>query len=68
MSLHGELAGAAARRRGATSALVASTRVLLAEACHHSSGTFPPTPKERRMAGQDAYEALRGQKTARTAV
>ena len=41
--------------------------VVLAEACHHSSGTFPPTLKERRMAGQDAYGALRGQKAARTA-
>ena len=41
--------------------------MVLAEACHHSSGCFPPTLKERRMAGQDAYEAPRGQKTARTA-
>ena len=38
--------------------------MVLAEACHHSSGTFLPTLKERRMAGQDAYGALRGQKTA----
>ena len=33
---------------------------------HHSSGTFPPALKERRMAGQDAYVAMGGQRTART--
>ena len=72
MSLHGELTGAAARRqvRRLRSWLRherQTVAMVLAEACHHSSGTFPPTLKERRMAGQDAYEALRGQKTARTA-
>ena len=72
MSLHGELTGAAARRRGRRLRSWLrherqTVAMVLAEACHHSSGTFPPTLKERRMAGQDAYEALRGQKTARTA-
>ena len=68
--------GAAQRRRDATHLrLVAPTRAAdgrngsLAEACHHSSGSFPPTLKERRTAGQGvAYDTrLRGQKTARTA-
>ena len=73
MSLHGELAGGAAQRRRERRLRSwlrherQTVAMVLAEACHHSSGTFPPTLKERRMAGQDAYEALRGQKTARTA-
>ena len=72
MSLHGELTGAAARRRERRLRSWLrherqTVAMVLAEACHHSSGTFPPTLKERRMAGQDAYGALRRQKTARIA-
>ena len=73
MSVHGELAGGAAQRRRERRLRSwlrherQTVAMVLAEACHHSSGSFPPTLKERRMAGQDAYEALRGQKTARTA-
>ena len=73
MSLHGELAGGAAQRRRERRLRSwlrherQTVAMVLAEACHHSSGTFPPTLKERRMAGQDAYGALWGQKTARTA-
>ena len=73
MSLHGELAGGAAQRRRERRLRSwlrherQTVAMVLAEACHHSSGSFPPTLKERRMAGQVAYEALRGQRTARTA-
>ena len=73
MSVHGELAGGAAQRRRERRLRSwlrherQTVAMVLAEACHHSSGSFPPTLKERRMAGQDAYEALRGQRTARTA-
>ena len=71
ISLHGELTGAAARRRGRRLRSWLrherhTVAMVLAEACHHSSGSFPPALKKRRMAGQDAYEALRGQKAART--
>ena len=41
-------------------------RMVLAEACHHPSGPFPPSLQERRVAGLEAYEAQRGQNTART--
>ena len=64
MSVHGELAGGAAQRsreRRLRSWLRherQTVAMVLAEACHHSSGSFPPTLKERKMAGQDAYEAL----------
>ena len=73
MSLHGELAGGAAQRRRERRLRSwlrherQTVAMVLAEVCHHSSGSFPPTLKERRMAGQVAYEALRGQRTARTA-
>ena len=73
MSLHGELAGGAAQRRRERRLRSwlrherQTVAMVLAEACQHSSGSFPPTLKERRMAGQVAYEALRGQRTARTA-
>ena len=73
MLLHGELAGGAAQRRRERRLRSwlrherQTVAMVLAEACHHSSGSFPPTLKERRMAGQVAYEALRGQRTARTA-
>ena len=72
MSLHGELAGGAAQRRRERRLRSwlrherQTVAMVLAEACHHSSGSFPPTLKERRMASQDAYDALQGQNTART--
>ena len=44
-----------------------TVRMVLAKACHHSSGPFPPSLHERRVARLDAYDALRGQKTTRTA-
>ena len=71
MSLHGELTGAAARRRKRRLRSWLrherqTVAMVLAEACHHSSGTFPPTLKERRRAGQDAFDVLWGQRTART--
>ena len=53
MSLHGELAGAAARwrERRLRSCLRherQTVAMVLAEACHHSSRTFPPTLKDGR--------------------
>ena len=65
MSVHGELAGGAAQRRRERRLRSwlrherQTVAMVLAEACHHSSGSFAPTLKERRMAGQDADEALR---------
>ena len=68
MSVHGELA--AWRRERRLRLWLRHERqtvaMVLAEACHHSCGSFPPTLKERRVAGQVAYQAPRGQKTART--
>ena len=64
MSLHGELAGAAARQRERRlRSWLRHERQTVATVL--ASGSFPPTLKERRMAGQDAYEALRD-RTART--
>ena len=42
-----------------------SLRMALAEACHHSSSTFPLALKERRVAGQVSLGQGRGTRALR---
>ena len=71
MSLHGELTGAAARRRGRRLRSWLrherqTVAMVLAEIFHHSSALFPPKFKEEWVGRHEQHAAPRGPKTART--
>ena len=72
MSLHGELAMGASKRRRERRLRSwkknerQTVRMVLAETVHHSSAPFPPKFKEEWVGRHEQHDALRGQNTART--